>query len=146
MGFQTIVSISNDFWHEIAKNPDKLVQAISIGMNDGAGEVGPIAEALNARETNDNMRRYAHELRYRTAPQGLTVHRSQHYDTAQVVVNAYGYHATAAHEIPTAISIGWLDIDETGYREDRALEVAKELENLARRIREAIRKDAKGKT
>jgi hypothetical protein len=144
MGFQTIVSISNDFWHKIAKDPQKLVDAISVGMNSGAGELGPIAQAFDeAPDAPEYRKADAWRNRYRTAPQGVTVHKAEHYDTPQIICNPYGYHAIAAHEIVTAIENGWLDGGK--YREQQAEEVAKLLHAEAARIRKAIRNKKAGK-
>jgi hypothetical protein len=137
MGFYTNVSISNDFWHEIAREPKKLVDAISIGMNEGID--GPLFAALDGG-------RYSERALYtrRNTPQGVTVHKAQHADTPQIIVNAYGYHSVAAHEIVPAIQNGWLDAST--YNEEHAEKVAKLLHAEAAHIRKAIRNKKAGKS
>lgn len=132
MGFLTNVSISNDVWHDIAKDPQRLVDAINIGMNEGI--LGPVHETLD--EQGRGYPEYTEHVR-RSIPNGVTVHSAQHYDTAQVIVNPYGSMATAAHEIPHAIYLGWLK--GADYRKTHAEKIADELEELARRIRKEIR-------
>jgi hypothetical protein len=132
MGFLTNVSISNDFWHQIAKDPQKLVDAISIGMNDGTESV--LGETLDARSSDLEYRaRHRHYLKYQVAPQGVIVHHARHYDEPQIIVNAYGRMPVNAAEIPSAIEFGWLDLNEYNARTAEA--VATELEEAAERIR-----------
>lgn len=133
MGFLTNISISNDFWHTIKDDPQKFIDAITIGMNSGAGSPGPLSETYDARETNGNLIRHNWEMKHLVAPQGVTVHQARHYDEPQVIVNARGTHAIAAHEIPYAIRSGWLDVRE--YNRQHAETVAKTLEDLAKDIR-----------
>lgn len=130
MGFLTNVSISNDFWHEIAKDPQRLVDAIAIGMNEGIE--GPLFASLEGGRWS----RRAEYVRHAT-PQGVTVHRARHYDEPQVIVNTYGSHAIAAHEIALAITHGWLD--QNTYNREHAKRVAEVLEEQALRIRVALR-------
>lgn len=144
MGFSTNVTISNDFWHDIAKDPQKLVDAIQEGMSEGAGGESPISDTLDAQDGSEWRRRYANERRYYVAPQGVVVHKAQHNDTAQVIVNTYGSRAIAAHEIPSAIAHGWLDLDT--YNEQHAEEIAKELHRLAASIRKTVRNVKAGKS
>lgn len=59
MGFQTIVTINNDFWDQLKKNPEKLVESISPYVSGMMG-------------SND---RYAH---YYPLPQGIHVTRPFH--------------------------------------------------------------------
>lgn len=139
MGFSTNITIQNDFWHEIAKDPQKLVDAITIGMNDGAGGGNPISDILDNEYGRDSQ---TWRRRYQTAPQGVVVHKAQHNDVPQVIVSTYGSHAIAAHELPTAIDRGWLDLNP--YNEKHAEDIAKELTRLARSIRAGI-KEAKQK-
>jgi hypothetical protein len=136
MGFSTNITIQNDFWHEIAKKPEKLIDAISIGMNEGVGGSAPLAEALDHKYGRDSW-----ERRYQVAPQGVTVHRAQHNDVPQVIVSTYGSHALAAHELPYAIDQGWLDLGD--YNLQHADVVAGELESLARDIRDAVKRAQK---
>lgn len=135
MGFLTNVSISNDYWHNIAKDPQKLVDAISVMMNDGMDS--PLGDALDAQEGRASMRRYKAEQR-REVPQGVIVHHARHYDDPQIIVNTYGTRAIAAHEIAYAIPHGWLALNR--YNRQHAEDVAKTLEDEARAIREALRK------
>src|SRR5688572_16069897 len=116
MGFYTNVSISNDFWHNIAKDPDALVAAISTGMNYGID--GPLSEALAGGRYSARNRHVSAET-----PQGVIVHRAQHADTPQIIVNTYGSHPIAAHEITSAIESGWLE--QNKYNEQHAEAVAK---------------------
>lgn len=145
MGFLTNVSISNDFWHEIAKDPDRLIEAISIGMNDGVE--GPLAQTWAAKDQRAGCKysRSTHNWHVsQRIPQGVTVHKAQHYDTPQIIVNTYGSHAIAAHEIVPAIQDGWLDLNK--YNEEHAEAVAKLLHAEARRIRKAIKNKKAGKS
>lgn len=137
MGFLTNVSISNDFWHEIAKNPQRLVDAISVGMNDGID--GPNFAAFDGG-------RYSRRADYARAvtPQGVTVHKAQHYDTPQIIANPYGNSPIAAHEIVTAIENGWLETNP--YNEEYAEKVAKLLHAEAARIRKAVKNKKAGKS
>jgi hypothetical protein len=137
MGFVTNISISNDFWHEIAKDPQKLVDAISVGMNDGID--GPLFEAFEGGRWSLRA-----EYTRRETPQGVIVHKAQHADDPQIIVNTYGSHPIAAHEITTAIQNGWLDTNE--YNEQHAEKVAKLLHAEAARIRKAIRNKKAGKS
>lgn len=137
MGFFTNITISNDFWHEISAEPERFVDAITVGMNSGIN--GPIHEALLEKTGTHNIRVH-HDYVRKLTPQGLTVHQATHADVPQVICSTYGRHPIAAHEIPYAISEGWLDGGK--YREDNALAVAKELDALAREIRKAV-KEAK---
>jgi hypothetical protein len=135
MGFLTNVSISNDFLHEIAKDPQGLVEAIYIGMNEGID--GPLHTALS--EAVRIVGGPRHDLHVRQAtPQGVKVHRARHYDEPQVIVNPYGHHAFPANEISHAIGYGWLDGGE--YRRQTAEQTAKLLEDTAADIRRALRK------
>jgi hypothetical protein len=131
MGFLTNISISNDFWHEIARDPQKLVDAISIGMSDGTETV--LGETLDAYSDQEYRRQHRHNLRYRVAPQGVIVHHARHYDEPQIIVNTYGRMPVNAAEIPSAIDFGWLDLSERNAEAAEA--VARELEDTARRIR-----------
>jgi hypothetical protein len=140
MGFVTNVSISNDFWYEISKDPQKLVDAIGIGMNYGID--GPLTDAHDAADGGRWAPRYAY-VRQAT-PQGLTVHQAQHADTPQIIVNTYGSHPIAAHEIVSAIEHGWLDTND--YHETHAEEVAKLLHAEAARIRKAVKNKKAGKS
>jgi hypothetical protein len=134
MGFLTNISISNDFWHEIAKDPQKLVDAISVGMNDGID--GPLFEVFQGGRWSKRA-----EYVRRQTPQGVTIHRARHYDDPQVIVNTYGSHAIAAHELPYAINPmgdnpSWIDLNP--YHREHAEKVAKTLEDQARHIRQAL--------
>lgn len=131
MGFSTNITISNDFWHDIAKKPQALVDSISVAMNEGTDS--PIAQAFEANDARASYRDYVR----REVPYGVTVHRAQHNDVPQVIVNTYGSHAISAHELPTAIANGWLDCNK--YNEHHAEAVAKELHQLAARIRKSVR-------
>jgi hypothetical protein len=149
MGFLTNVSISNDFWHEIARNPQKLVDAITIGMNDGTESV--LGETLDAHTDQHYRRRHRYYLKYGVAPQGVIVHHARHYDEPQIIVNPYGRMPLNANEIPSAIEFGWLDLNEHNAKTAHA--VATELEECAERIREKLseallrgEKDPEGKT
>lgn len=137
MGFLTNVSISNDFWHDIAKDPQKLVDAISIGMNDGID--GPMFEAFDGG-------RYSKRAEYTRSqtPQGVIVHKAQHYDTPQIIANPYGSMPIAAHEIVTAIDNGWLETNK--YNEEYAEKTAKLLHAEAARIRKAVKNKKAGKS
>jgi hypothetical protein len=144
MGFLTNISISNDFWHTIKKDPEKLVDAIGVWMNHGSNS--PVGEVLDAqrreREVNDPLeilerRARADWEQRRLLPQGVTVHHARHYDEPQVIVNAYGMHPVAANELPQAIRLGWLDLNE--YKRKHAENVAKELERLAKEIRQSLK-------
>lgn len=136
MGFSTNVTIQNDFFHDIAKDPQALVDAIQIGMNYGTGH-SPLRETLAARQdATDFDRRHEWEMRF-LKPQGVTVHKAQHNDVPQVIVNTYGSHAIAAHELPYAIQRGWLGLNK--YNKKHAQEVANELGRLARDITKAIK-------
>lgn len=131
MGFYTNVTFSNDFWHNIAKNPDKLLAAISVMMNYGMNS--PLGEMVDLRYD-----RYKHDrARECGVPQGVIVHKARHADEPQVIINTYGSHAIDAEELPTAIQMGWLD--ENPYNEKHAEAVARELNRLARSIRSEVR-------
>jgi hypothetical protein len=136
LGFYTNITISNDFWHDIQKDPKKLVEGINIAMTDGTQS--PINDALDARpDAPEYRKRESFRLRYQTVPQGVVVHRAQHADTPQVIVNTYGSYPIAAHELPHAIDYGWLYLNK--YNKKHAEDVAQELEDTARRIRKAIK-------
>lgn len=134
MGSLTNVSISNDFWHEISRNPQKLVDAIGIGMNDGTESV--LGETLDAMTDQDWRRRHRHYLKYQVAPQGVIVHQAHHYDEPQIIVNPYGRMPLNAVEIPSAIDFGWLDLNPGNEKTAEA--VASVLEEAAVRIRERL--------
>ena len=136
MGFSTNITIQNDFWHEIYRDPQKLADAILVGMNEGQGD--PLAE-VSAAKYGRRFRHDQEELRWARLNY-VSVHRAQHNDTSQVIVNTYGSHAIAAHELPYAIQQGWLDLNR--YNKEHAEEVAKELTRLARNIRQAIKEQA----
>jgi hypothetical protein len=136
MGFSTNVTISNDFWHDIKKDPERLVEYIGRAMNDGTNS--PLREAIDVRHPSPGRDRYNYELRY-GGPQGVVVHQARHNDEAQVIVNTYGSRAVAANEIPHAIDLGWLKLNE--YNRTHAESVLKELEYLTRRLKKAL-KDA----
>lgn len=135
MGFLTNVSISNDFWHTIAKNPQALVDYIGRAMNDGTRS--PLREALDEKYDRPHRKEYGHELRY-SGPQGVLVHHARHYDEAQVIVNPYGSYPVNAAELPGAINNGWLDLNK--YNEDKAEATARILEDTAKQIRQALKK------
>jgi hypothetical protein len=137
MGFVTNISISNDFWHKIAEDPQRLVNAISSGMNYGID--GPLSEAFDGGRYGA---RNAHVQR--ETPQGVIVHKAQHADTPQIIVNTYGSHPIAAHEITTAIENGWLETNK--YNEQHAEAVAKLLHAEAARIRKAVKNKKAGKS
>lgn len=139
MGFSTNITIQNDFFHEIAKDPQRLVDAIGIGMNSGAGGNTPLSDALDAKRDRG---REQWKRQYQDAPQGVTVHKAQHNDVPQVIVSTYGAHAVAAHELPYAIEQGWLDLNP--YNAKHAEEIAKELTRLARDIRKQAKKASEG--
>lgn len=132
MGFSTNITIQNDFWHNIAEDPQALVEGIARGMNDGTNSPHHIAYAMKQPEDH-YLRRELWELEYQTAPQGVTVHKAQHNDVPQVIASTYGSYAVAAHELPVAIDYGWLDLNP--YNEKQAENIAKELTRLARDIR-----------
>lgn len=136
MGFLTNVSINNDFWHIIERDPQGLVDAIRTGMNYGLE--GPMAVVFHERdmEDGDEIRLRNYFLDRREIPQGVTVHKAQHYDFPQVIVNPRGSHAVAAHEIPSAIYEGWLK--GGAYRRELAMNTVKELRDLADRIEREI--------
>lgn len=136
MGFLTNVSISNDFWHEIKADPQKFVDAITIGMNDGVE--GPLNVALNEREgIHPGHREHDRYVRNNT-PQGVIIHHARHYDDPQIIVNPHGTHPIPANEITHAIRYGWLDGNR--YRRQTAEQTAKLLEDTAADIRKALRK------
>lgn len=138
MGFLTNISISNDFWHDIQKDPKRLVDAITVVMNDGTNS--PVHQAI----VNKYGGYKAHEAEVRRlTPQGVTIHRARHYDDPQVIVNPYGSEPVDAAEIPHAISLGWLDI--ATHKRRVAEEAADELERTAKEIRKAL-KDAEENT
>lgn len=133
MGYLTNVSISNDFWHEIAKDPEKFVETISVMMN--YGQNSPLADMIDIRSgRNPDERRY--RMYGNPCMQGVTVHHARHYDETQIIVNPYGHEAVNAQEIPSAIEFGWLDLSE--YNEKTAEAVARELEDAAERIRRKL--------
>lgn len=134
MGFLTNISISNDFWHTIAADPDKLVGAISIGMNYGTD--GPLSTTFYERDEREGKDSYRYHVQ-RATPQGVTVHKAQHYDTPQVITNVYGSRAQAAHEMPYAIRQGWLEGNP--YRREEAEKTVQLLEELAANIRKALK-------
>lgn len=136
MGFLTNISISNDYWHEIKRDPKKLVDAISIGMNDGIE--GPINVALGEREDARSYQKDHDWYVRQNTPQGVTVHHARHYDEPQVIVNPYGHQALPANEIPYAIRYGWLNGSD--HRRQTAEQTAKVLEDTAREIREALKR------
>lgn len=140
MGFSTNITISNDFWHEIAADPQKLVDAIAVAMNDGIED--PQHETFVEHHPEHYQVDYVGYVK-RMVPQGVTVHRAMHNDIPQVICSTYGSHAIAAHEIPWAIRDGWLDGYE--YRARQAEAVAKELHRLAGQIRSEARKAEKRK-
>jgi hypothetical protein len=123
-------------------------------MNDGFD--GPVETALRETERrnfeahplNDkppyrhNHPTYQRHYNYVRGeiPQGVTVHRAYHNDESQVICSTHGRRAIAAHELPYAIERGYLS--DGKYREESAEAVAKELHDLAKRIRKSIR-DAK---
>jgi hypothetical protein len=55
MGFLTIVSISNDFWHEIAKDPEFAISQIGVGMNYGTGSTSPLNDVQRAERRDDRQ-------------------------------------------------------------------------------------------
>lgn len=137
MGFYTNVTISNDFWHDIAKDPQKLVDAISVGMSYGIDD--PIFEAMDGGRWGERAAHVRSEL-----PQGVIVHQARHADDPQIIVNTYGSRAVAANEIVTAIENGWLD--QNKYNEQHAEAVAKLLHAEAARIRKAVKNKKAGKS
>lgn len=137
MGFYTNITISNDFWHTIAKDPQALVEYIGWAMNYGTNS--PRDEAFSERPAADDYsRQHRHEVLY-GGPQGVIVHKAQHADVPQVIVNTYGSRAIAAHELPMAIRSGWLK--GHAYRVEHAQAIAKELASLARDIRNELKRD-----
>jgi hypothetical protein len=136
MGFLNNVSISNDYWHTIAKDPQKLIEGISWAMNEGTNS--PLRDALDAKRDSENRRLYNFVLR-QLVPQGVVVHHARHYDEPQIIVNTYGSQAIPAHEIASAISHGWLDLNR--YKREHAERVATLLEQEAKCIREALKEN-----
>lgn len=133
MGFLTNVSISNDYWHAIAKNPEKLVDGIGWAMNYGINS--PIRDTLDAMDDNEGRRIHRFEMR-QAVPYGVVVHHARHYDEPQIIVNTYGSRAIPAHEIASAIRYGWLDLSK--YNREHAERVATLLEQEAALIRKAL--------
>jgi hypothetical protein len=106
-------------------------------MNDGID--GPLFEAFEGGKWSDRA-----DHTRRNTPQGVIVHKAQHADTPQIIVNTYGSHPIAAHEITTAIQAGWLDTNQ--YNEEHAEKVAKLLHAEAAQIRKAIKNKKAGKS
>lgn len=137
MGFSTNITIQNDFFHEVQKDPQKLVDAISVVMSDG-DKSDPLPAVWADRDSReDRPRRWDSDEARWARRNYVAIHKTQHNDIPQVIVSIYGSHAIAAHEIPYAIESGWLDLG--GYNEKHAEEVAKELTRLARDIRGAVK-------
>jgi hypothetical protein len=134
MGFLTNVSISNDYWHEISRKPQQLADAISIGMNYGIDS--PLHKAINAKYEKDDFHdNYVNKQ----TPQGVTVHQARHFDEPQVIVNTYGFNPVNAAEVGPAIDLGWLGFNK--YNRTHAEHVAEELEQTAKLIRAALKKN-----
>lgn len=135
MGSLTNISISNDFWHEIAAKPERLVNGIRRAMNYGTNS--PLRDTFDAQSAPSKAT-VTHDFEVRRAvPQGVVVHKAEHYDTPQIIVNTYGTQALPAHEVAYAIQRGWLDLRE--YNRQHAEAVATLLEDEARRIRKALK-------
>lgn len=135
MGFLTIVAISNDYWHEMTRNPEYLVQQIGVGMNYGTGSTSPLNDVHRAEHQNENQRRHDFEMEF-FHPQGVEVFRAKHYDEPQVIVNTYGSQPLDAAELPYAISRGWLDLNP--YNKEHARKIAKHLAELSAEIVQAV--------
>lgn len=105
MGSMTNVTILNDHFDWIIRNPDTFVKAIQYGMNSGTDS--PIEETFcikegrspNWHETDEER---AARIHY------VTVHKAQHMDTPQIIfTEANG--AWPIHELDIAIARGWIE-------------------------------------
>lgn len=103
MGYMTNVTLLNDHWDRVEKNPQMLVDAISEGMHDGTE--GPWHEESVLRYGRD----YDSEAKRWARVNYVTVHKSEHADTPQIIY-AEANSAWPVHELPWVIGRGqWLE-------------------------------------
>lgn len=90
MGYQTNISISNDFFGWIQKNPKKFVRAIAAGMNHGTESLcrgGRFGQEHRTEEEREAARN------------NVVIHKAEHADTAQVIFT----YQNAAYQISDVV-------------------------------------------
>ena len=103
MGFMTNITLLNDHFDWVQKNPKKFVRAIAAGMNDGLMSEVHWSETKGDPHWSETKEEREARIHY------VTVHAAQHADTPQVIW--CDRNATyAVHELPYAIDRGLLSI------------------------------------
>ncbi len=139
MGFSTNVTVQNDFLHNVIKEPEKLARAIQIEMNYGS-EGDPFYDVNRARDVRDGrleLVRHMNEVARWARSNYVRVHKACHNDDPQIIVSTPHNHGIAAHELPFAISQGWLDLRL--YNRKHAKDIVKELRKLADDIEDGLK-------
>lgn len=143
MGFQTNISILNDHFDWIDKNPETFVKAIRYGMNGGTDSY--VTEALERDRAERKGERYydpkghATEQEREASAHYVTVHPARHADITQVVFT----HQNSAYDLwdyTRGFELQAPSINRNPeFHTKNAREIAKELRRTATRLTDAVR-------
>lgn len=133
MGFQTNISILNDHFDWIAKNPRKFVEAISESLHDGTDSFVSRVKTVPRHRQSDSQLDASHHY--------VTVHRSRHADNPQVIFTHRNM-AIDVIDLTHGIEDGFLesvDPSERAFYTQKGHEIAKELRRIAKQLEAAIK-------
>lgn len=132
MGFMTNISILNDHFDWIDKNPKTFVKAIKYGMNSGTDSY--VDAALAARQDRPPHWHESPEER-QARVHYVTVHRAQHMDVPQV---AYAHQNMTfdVYDLARGFELDSPKINK--YTPKVARDVAKELRRQAKYLDNAV--------
>lgn len=134
MGFQTNISILNDTFDCIEKDPEMFVEAIKFGMHNGTESL--VTEFYDAQRPKPRTRyeeaRWA-DINY------VTVHPTQHADVPQVIYT-HQNSAYSVYDFARGVELGVLDLKSNADTYCKiGREMAKELRRQAKYLDAAIK-------
>lgn len=136
MGFMTNITLLNDHFDWVLKNPKKFVWAIQAGMNDGIiGEAYDLQRGRAPYESDEEREARIHYV---------TVHQAKHADEPQVIY-CNRNSTFPIHDLPYAIDMGWLQnkYGEPKYAIKHLRSAVSDLRRMADRLEEALDKQEK---
>lgn len=132
MGFQTNVTISNDFFDWVEKNPGTFVDAIRSGMNSGTHSY--VSMAIE----RDPYPPLWTEGERKVRNHYVTVHQACHADVPQVIYT-HQNNAYQIHDLYYGIEKGYLDlVENTEMHVKIYRRIATELRRQAKALDKAL--------
>lgn len=134
MGYMTNITILNDHFDWVRKNPKKFVEAIASGMNSGTESI--------ARATYDHTSprspKYSNDREAEARCHYVTVHKAEHADTPQVIFT----HCNAAYQIGDltwGIYKGYLDQEAERHGSKHVAHLEQHYRGIAEKLHRAAK-------